>query len=81
MEWLKNNIGESAISNIGCLAIPFLFIWISTYKVSIQKRNDYFGCTNKFVTVTISYNEDGEIMNLIIRTKKDRRYMDGKGEG
>ncbi|MDD3416094.1 MAG: hypothetical protein PHY47_19165 [Lachnospiraceae bacterium] len=46
------------------------FIWISASKTDIQKRGDRFYCNDHFSVNEIEYNEDREIVGLIITNEK-----------
>ena len=48
------------------------FIWVSASKVEISKRGDRFACYERFSVHSIVYNENREIVSLII--------VNGKGE-
>lgn len=42
------------------------FIWISSQKCNIQRKNDKFICYDKFIVAKISYNDNREIVGLSI---------------
>lgn len=57
------------------------FIWISAGKVSIQCKDNRFFCNDRFSVSSIQYNEDREIIALVIVNEEGQSVYEMKEKG